>query len=180
MSSIGLSASGKLHMKWAPLLVSGIFVLGGMASAESPHITRISQFSGKEVPRFETLKFAAVNGRAGPSREHPVVWRYERKGLPLLIIKESQDWRRVRDPSGDEVWVHARMLEPGAAAMLQSATMLREAPDEASPVVASLEAGVLVELGECHVAWCALEVESFRGWAPRETLWGADKGEAGL
>ncbi|MEQ9436283.1 SH3 domain-containing protein [Hyphomonas sp.] len=167
-------------MKWAPLIVSGILAFGGLAAAERPQVTRISQFSGKAVPRFETLKFAAVNGRSGPSREHPVVWRYERKGLPLLIIKESQDWRRVRDPSGDEVWVHARMLEAGAAAMLQSATMLHEAPDAASPVVASLEAGVLVELGACRVAWCALEVQGFDGWAPRETLWGADTGEAGL
>lgn len=155
-------------------------MLGGLAAGEAEPVTRISQFSGKAVPRFETLKFAAVNGRSGPSREHPVVWRYERKGLPLLIIKESQDWRRVRDPSGDEVWVHARMLEAGAAAMLQSATMLHEAPEAESPVVASLEAGVLVKLGECRVAWCALDVQNFSGWAPRETLWGADTGEARL
>ena len=167
-------------MKWAPFFLSGIFLFGGFAAAEGPQVTRISQFSGKAVPRFEVLKFAAVNGRSGPSREHPVVWRYERKGLPLLIIKESQDWRRVRDPSGDEVWVHARMLETGAAAMVQSATMMHDAADATSPEIASLEAGVLVQLGECEVKWCAVEVQNFQGWALREARWGADTGEAGL
>ena len=157
-------------MKWAPFFLSGIFLFGGFAAAEGPQV----------VPRFEVLKFAAVNGRSGPSREHPVVWRYERKGLPLLIIKESQDWRRVRDPSGDEVWVHARMLETGAAAMVQSATMMHDAADATSPEIASLEAGVLVQLGECEVKWCAVEVQNFQGWALREALWGADTGEAGL
>jgi SH3-like domain-containing protein len=148
--------------------------------AEGTAVSRISQFSGKAVPRFETLKFAAVNGRSGPSREHPVVWRYERKGLPLLIIKESRDWRRVRDPSGDEVWVHARMLEPGSAAMVRSVTTIHEEPSATSREIATLEAGVLVELSECRVDWCAVKVQSFGGWVPRATLWGADTGEAGL
>ncbi|MBU1289165.1 MAG: hypothetical protein KJ871_15735 [Alphaproteobacteria bacterium] len=167
-------------MKWATLLVTGIFLFGGCAAAEGPQVTRISQFSGKAVPRFEVLKFAAVNGRKGPSRDQEILWRYERKGLPVLIIKESRDWRRVRDPSGDEVWVHARMLEAGTAAMVQSATIIHEGADAASPEIASLESGVLVRLGECEVKWCEVEVQNFHGWALREALWGADTGEAGL
>ena len=167
-------------MKWAPIVISGTFLLCAAAAAEGPQVTRISQFSGKAVPRFETLKFAAVNGRSGPSREQSVVWRYERKGLPLLIIKETRDWRRVRDPSGDEVWVHARMLEPGAAAMMQVPVMLRETPDTASREIASVEKGVLVELGECEAGWCQVIAGGFRGWAPQSALWGADTGEAGL
>jgi SH3-like domain-containing protein len=167
-------------MKWALLVISGIFLMSAPATAEAPQVTRISQFSGKAVPRFETLKFAAVNGRSGPSREQSVVWRYERKGLPLLIIKETRDWRRVRDPSGDEVWVHARMLEPGAAAMMQSQVTLRETPDTTSREIASVEKGVLVELGECEAGWCQVIAGGFRGWAPQSALWGADTGEAGL
>jgi len=75
-----------------------------------PQPQRVSQFSGKPVPRFETLRYSEVNGRVGPSLEHPIRWRYEREGLPVLIVKESQDWRRVQDPDGEEVWMHARML----------------------------------------------------------------------
>ncbi|KCZ91568.1 SH3 domain-containing protein [Hyphomonas johnsonii] len=167
-------------MKWAPFVISGMMLLTGSAAADGAHLTRISQFSGKEVPRFEVLKFAAVNGRSGPSREQAVVWRYERKGLPLLIIKETRDWRFVRDPSGDEVWIHARMLEAGRDAMVQAETVIHAKPDAASAEVASLGAGVLVDLGTCQVEWCEVSVRNYRGWALRRALWGVDTGEAGL
>ena len=82
----------------------------------------ISHFSGKPVPRFENFRFAAVNGREGPSESHRILWRYERAGLPVLIVKESRNWRRVRDPDGDEVWVHARMLAPDRRALCAAMT----------------------------------------------------------
>ena len=152
----------------------------GVAVAQEVVPARLSKFSGKIVPRFEVLKYAAVNGRAGPSREHPILWRYEREGLPLLIIKESRDWRRVRDPDGDEVWVHARMLEAGHSGLVQIESFVyREASFE-SERVARLEAGVLVETGRCDARWCEVKAGSYKGWAPEEVLWGVDPGETSL
>jgi len=169
-----------LHMKWAPFLIAGLFFLGGVATAQAPELVRVSRFSGKPVPRFETLKFAMVNGRAGPSKEHPVLWEYQRKGLPLLVIKESENWRRVRDPSGTEVWVHARMLEDGRKAYVQTPTVLRADPGEEAAPVADLGRGVLVDLGFCDRGWCRVDARDFRGFAPQTALWGADTGETGL
>ena len=167
-------------MKWAPALISAIFFLGGAAMAQAPELVRVSRFSGKPVPRFETLKFAMVNGRAGPSKQHPVLWEYQCKGLPLLVIKESQDWRRVRDPSGTEVWVHARMLEDGHKAYVQTPTEIREDPSAEAPAVADLGRGVLVDLGACEEGWCRVQAKDYRGYAPQPALWGADPGETGL
>lgn len=171
-----------MHMKWAPFLISVLFFLGGaaMAMAQVPDLVRVSRFSGKPVPRFETLKFAMVNGRAGPSKQHPVLWEYQRKGLPMLVIKESENWRRVRDPSGTEVWVHARMLEEGHKAYVQTPTVLREDPLPTAEPVADLGRGVLVELGACVKGWCRVQAQDFRGYAPQPSLWGADPGETGL
>ena len=167
-------------MKWASLFLSGLLLAGASASADDLVPVRISKFSGKEVPRFETLRFAAVNGRSGPSREHPILWHYERKGLPLLILKESRDWRRVRDPSGSEVWVHARMLEPGNKAMVQAETVLHEKPDDSSPELARIEATVLVKLDACADGWCRIEADRYKGWVPLAALWGANASEAAL
>ena len=167
-------------MKWAPFLISACFFLGGAAIAQAPELVRVSRFSGKPVPRFETLKFAMVNGRAGPSKEYPVLWEYQRKGLPMLVIKESRNWRRVRDPSGTEVWVHARMLEDGHKAYVQAPIELREDPGAAAMPVADLGRGVLVDLGACDQGWCRVQAKDFRGYAPVTALWGADTGETGL
>ncbi|MGH1422790.1 MAG: SH3 domain-containing protein [Hyphomonas sp.] len=170
-----------MRLRWVILGVLSA-CLSAPASLADPVevVTRISQFSGKQVPRFEMLKYSAVNGRTGPSRDHAVQWRYERQGLPVMIIKESANWRRVRDPSGAEVWMHARMLTAGDDVMLQADTMLKAKPDEAAKDVAFFGEGVLADLGQCQADWCQVSAKGLTGWARRSALWGADISEAGL
>lgn len=167
-------------MKWAPLFLTGLLLASASALAQDVTDVRVSRFSGKQVPRFETLKYASVNGRKGPGQDHDIVWHYERKGLPLLIIKETQSWRRVRDPDGAEVWVHARMLEPTDTAMVQTDITLHRQPDETSEEIAHVEASVLVQVEDCSPDWCRIKADNYRGWAPRRTLWGIDTGETSL
>lgn len=141
--------------------------------AETGAEVTISRFSGKPVPRFETLKHEKVNGRKGPSEDYKVQWEYARKGLPMLIVKESGDWRYVRDPMGDEVWIKKTQLagQQNALALGDFVLKAGRAPD--SDDVASVAAGVLVQLGTCDAAMCQVTASRFRGWAPRDQLWGA-------
>lgn len=130
----------------------------------------ISPFSGKPVPRFESLRYSVVNGRNGPSQRHPVVWRYLRKGLPVLIIKESHDWRRVRDPFGDEVWIRNTQLSSSKYVILKRTSELREG----TSIVAILEQGVVAQLHECGRRWCEISKDSFHGVVLSEDIWGWD------
>ena len=66
--------------------------------------------SGQIIPRFETLKFNEVRLRKGPSRDHPIDWVYKLKGLPLKIISEFDDWRKVEDFDGVNGWIHRSQL----------------------------------------------------------------------
>ena len=47
------------------------------------------------VPRFVSLKSDKVNVRRGPSTDQAIVWVFSRAGLPVEIIAESENWRRV-------------------------------------------------------------------------------------
>src|SRR5574339_414312 len=58
---------------------------------------RVSDFSGLPVPRYSSLRYDKVNGRAGPSLDYPIAWTYERQGLPVVIVRESEEWRKIRD-----------------------------------------------------------------------------------
>ncbi len=153
--------------------------LAGAAAAQ-PRPERISHFSGKPVPRFAALRYTAVNGRSGPSLDHPILWRYEREGLPMLVVKETRNWVRVRDPDGDEVWVQARMLSGAPTAMARSAATLRRSPDPDARALARLDAGVIVELLDARPGWRKIEAAGRRGWVEQIHLWGADAAEAGL
>lgn len=187
-----------LHMKRAPLVLALLLALSAGAIADpvvrqvaapvsSPEITPIegsarepviSRFSKKPVPRFETLRWAEVNGRTGPSLSSPIAWQYNRKGLPVLVVKESGEWYRVRDPAGDEVWVHMRMLAEGATAMVTRTAVLASSPGGDGEDVAELGKGVLVEVTTCDSALCEVEAAGYRGWMPRSSLWGARTGPA--
>lgn len=147
--------------------------------AKKPAV-KISHFSGKPVPRFESLKYPAVHGRLGPSLDQPIVWKYERKGLPVLILKESQDWRFIRDPDGDKVWVHSRMLSSARTALVRSRVEMHKKAGEEAETIAILEDGVVADLESCSSTWCEVVAERYRGYVPRQNLWGCSADEEEL
>jgi SH3-like domain-containing protein len=136
--------------------------------------SRVSAFSGEPVPRYASLRGEKVNGRAGPSLDYPVEWAYSRPGLPVIVVRESQDWRKIRDPQGDEVWIKRNLLADQRTAMTMASGAIRKHPDDRAPAVADYHAGGVVLLGECQRDWCRVEAGDYRGWAPRDQLWGAD------
>lgn len=136
---------------------------------------RISAFSGKPVPRFESLKYPAVHGRTGPSLDYPIAWRYEQQGLPVLVLKESREWLMVRDPAGDEVWMHSRTLggNPSVLVFGEGLVELKKQPKADGRVIARIAPGSVASLIDCDGAFCEIYLERRKGWAPRAHLWGA-------
>lgn len=128
--------------------------------------------SGQPVPRFVTLKFTEVRGRIGPSTSHPVRWDYRRQGLPVEIVAETSDWRRVRDPQGEESWMHRRTLSGRRAVHVIEETGLHTRPDAESPETARAEPGAILWLERCRSGWCRLESDGIRGWVIAAYLWG--------
>lgn len=129
------------------------------------------------VPRFVTLRADVVNLRSGPGSRYPVEWVYHRKGLPVEIVAQFDQWRQIRDSQGTEGWVHQRMVT-GARNVVVAGTqrILRASADKGSAPVAKLDPGVIAHLLECQDAWCRIEVQSpgsdVKGWLGRDEIWG--------
>lgn len=157
------------------LLVGAVLVsgLGYGPSAHGDPEPRMSQFSGKLVPRFDSLRYSTVNGRAGPSLDYPIEWTYERAGLPVLILKESPDWRWVRDPEGTEVWIHARILSGKPAAMMRNEATLKMAAAAQAEPIAILQAGAIVSVTALTEGWARVDAGGYSGWIAAEDIWGA-------
>ena len=132
--------------------------------------------SGFVVPRFVSLKFSKVNGRTGPSREHPIAWQYQRRGLPLLIVAETEMWRKVRDISGDEAWVRKPALSGSRTALTMQGTSVRSRPDASAREVARTDPQALLRIQSCREGWCEVKSENgHKGWARQDALWGAKR-----
>jgi SH3-like domain-containing protein len=133
--------------------------------------------SGLPLPRFVSLKAGKVNVRRGPSSDHQVSWIFQRKGLPVEIVAESENWRRVRDSEGAEGWVLQNMLSGKRTALVApwrklDAIPMYGAEKAQGGVVAKLEAGVVASVENCTGDWCAVDAEGYQGWIEQSMLWG--------
>jgi SH3-like domain-containing protein len=152
-------------------LICPLFALPVMP-VQAQDAVQVSQFSGEPVPRFVSLRFSAVHGRQGPSLDHDILWRYEAEGMPMLILRETHGWRRVRDKDGDEVWIQARMLSERRTAVTIQDTPLQRKPNADARAKALIKVGVVLELDACTNGWCAVKAGKRDGWIEELHLWG--------
>jgi SH3-like domain-containing protein len=138
--------------------------------------------SGLPLPRFVSLKAEKVNVRRGPSSDHPVAWVFTRKGMPVEIIAEFENWRRIRDSEGEEGWILQSMLAGRRTALVapwrtSEPTMLHSAKAAGSSPVAALSAGVLADVDNCNGTWCEITAGGYEGYVDQSMLWGVYPGE---
>jgi len=131
--------------------------------------------SGLALPRFVSLKSDEVNLRTGPGTRYPIDWIYRRRGLPVEVVDEFEDWRRVRDHDGTMGWVHRFMLASHRTVLVTGETRtLRRRPAADAPGLAYLEPGVVGDLEDCEPAWCRIEAQGFEGWLRRSEIFGTN------
>ncbi len=133
--------------------------------------------SGFPVPRYLSLKFDTVNARAGPGDDYRPLWTYRAKGLPVQVVAETRDWRRVCDPQGRLGWVKGTGVSGARTALnlAQKPLPMRRGPRSNAQITAYLAPYALADLGRCKAGWCKLSLPGASGWAQASALWGTDE-----
>jgi len=139
--------------------------------------------SGLPLPRFVSLKAEKVNVRRGPSSDHAVAWVFQRKGMPVEIVAEFENWRRIRDSDGEEGWILQSMLSGKRTAAVapwrrDQTVPLYSAVGGSGGMVAKLQAGVIGEVETCTGEWCRISAGGYEGWIAQTMLWGVYPGES--
>jgi SH3-like domain-containing protein len=129
-----------------------------------------------------SLKAERVNVRRGPSSDHKVAWVFQRKGLPVEIIAEFENWRRIRDSDGEEGWVYQSMLSGRRTALIapwrkDDGLPLYADPERGSGLVAKVGPGVVGTIAKCTGEWCDIQAGGYEGWMEQPMLWGVYPGE---
>jgi len=165
-------------------LALAVAAFGGAAAEEGIKQAAVEgSKTGLNVPRFVSLKSDKVNVRRGPSTDQSIVWVFSRAGLPVEIIAESENWRRVRDSEGSEGWVFHSLLSGRRTVLIspwsngQESVPLLSGRSTGSRPVAQLQSGVLGNVVECDGEWCELSVDAYTGYVQQDKLWGVYRGE---
>lgn len=175
----GMDGQGEVR-SWASrarrtLKLTALLILAaGSASAASDRPTP----SGLPVPRYVALKFDTVNARAGPGDDHRLLWVYHARGLPVQVVAENSEWRRVCDPEHGLAWVHKRTTDGRRTVMRMQPqpVALRRGAKASSPIEAYLKPRAIASLVRCdRKGWCKIRIDGISGWTPAAGLWGVDE-----
>lgn len=130
------------------------------------------------LPRFVSLKGTEGNARRGPSLNQRIDWVFTRRGMPLEITAEFENWRLVADKDGAGGWVHYTLLSGSRSVVVQTdMSPLYAAPDDRADVLALLAADVVGKVSECNAGWCRISTGGEKGWLQKSAFWGVGRSE---
>lgn len=131
------------------------------------------EFTGQPIPRFVSLKDSKINMRRGPSTKFRIDWVYKRTGLPVMVIDEYYNWRRVRDHEGVTGWIHLGLLSSKRTAIIKVQHVnLHSFPSKNMPIRAIAERNAILAIKSCQKEWCKLSSQGITGWTQKTKFWG--------
>lgn len=135
--------------------------------------------TGLKLPRFASLRAEEAYVRSGPGARFPVKWEYRMPGLPVEIILEYENWRKIRDMDGAVGWIHQSLLAGKRTALVSGEKLapVYQKPSKDSRLAAQVEPKTIVQIKSCDGAWCKVNALGYKGWIEQGSLWGVYKDE---
>ena len=136
------------------------------------------QVTNLPIPRYVSLKVKEANARRGPSLSHKIDWIYKRQNMPLEIYAEYENWRRVRDFEGLGGWVHYTLLSGTRYVLVKNELLeMRLLPSIDAQVIAKVPQHNIATLDKCNKDWCRIIDDGYKGWVPKNGIWGVYENE---
>jgi len=125
--------------------------------------------------KFASIKFNEVNVHTGPAGDTPVDWVFIKKGEPVEVVAEYDQWRKIRDIKGEGGWIRATALSLKKRSVIitsENVVPLLAKPKNYDKVVAKVEPQYRCELRKCEDDSCQVSCNSYKGWINKKYLWG--------
>ena len=134
----------------------------------------------RQPPYWASIASGKAMSRAGPARTYPGLWLYQRRDLPIRVVKKYQNWRLIRDPDGAEGWMLVTLLSDRRTAMVKAGDPrpIYSDPNASSRVRYRAEAGVVGRVDHCGGnGWCRIEFGAREGYIRTSDVWGVSPDE---
>ena len=135
--------------------------------------------TGLKIPRFVSTKSDNINLRVGPSINYPIILKYVVNNLPLEIIQEHGEWRKIIDYQKNSGWIHKSLLKGNRNGIIISKKN-NSAPLFNNPEgneVGQIGIKNIVSIKKCVISWCKISILEKNFWINIENIWGVYSGE---
>ena len=167
-------AGAPLHSRW--FKCSGIPAFAGMTMLLCA-VPALAQ--EKQPPYWASIASGQAMTHTGPGRNYPNVWLYQRRDLPVRVVKKYENWRLIQDPDGAQGWMLVTMLSDRRTAIVrgQNPRPIRVGPYDSAKVQYEAEPGVVGRLSKCSDGWCKIEIGNRKGYISTADIWGVAANE---
>jgi SH3-like domain-containing protein len=135
----------------------------------------ISSFSLKATDLFVSLKSSEVNMRVGPGKEYPIAWVFMRANLPMILMAEFDQWRKVKFIDGTVGWVHKNMISRKSSAIVTENYAIMYKHASKKHPIAKIEKGVVVRILKRDGDFVKADINNQKGWIEKKFLWGINE-----
>ena len=123
------------------------------------------------TPKYASIKKEKAYSRHNASFDAPLEWIYQKKNLPILIIRERDNWREIRDIDGAESWMHVSMISNKRTFINKQDQNLLKYKDN-NIISAIVKKGVVGKIINCDEVFCKVKIKKYKGWVEKKYLWG--------
>lgn len=134
----------------------------------------------KQPPYWASIASGQAMTHTGPGRNYPNVWLYQRRDLPVRVIKKYETWRLIQDPDGAQGWMLVTMLSDRRTAIVRPGKPrpIRTDPSDGAKIRYLAEHGVVGSIEKCKGdGWCQIEIGKKVGYVRTSDLWGVGENE---
>jgi SH3-like domain-containing protein len=133
----------------------------------------------KQPPYWASIASGQAMTRAGPGKNYPGVWLYQRRDLPIRVVKKYENWRMIEDPEGTRGWMLVSLLSDRRTAVVKPGEPrpIHANADGSSRVRYNAEQGVVGRIEKCRSGWCHITIGKREGYIRMSDIWGVSNGE---
>ena len=133
----------------------------------------------KQPPYWASIASGQAMTHTGPGRNYPNVWLYQRRDLPVRVVKKYETWRLIQDPDGAQGWMLVSLLSDRRTAIVKQGPPrdVHAAASDSSAIRYRAEAGVVGRIDKCRDDWCHIAFDKREGWIHTGDIWGVGPGE---
>jgi SH3-like domain-containing protein len=133
----------------------------------------------KQPPYWASIASGQAMTHTGPGRNYPNVWLYQRRDLPVRVVKKYDNWRLIQDPDGAQGWMLVTMLSDRRTAVVKPGQPrpIRVGAYDGAKVRYNAEQGVVGRISKCVDGWCRIEIGNAKGYIRVSDIWGVGENE---
>jgi SH3-like domain-containing protein len=133
----------------------------------------------KKPPYWASIASGQAMMRTGPARNYPGTWLYQRRDLPIRVLKIYPNWRLIEDPDGTRGWMLVTLLSDRRTAIVKPGEPrpVRVEPNDGAKIHYLAEHGVVGRIDKCKSGWCRIEIGNRQGYIRTADIWGVGENE---